>query len=148
MYNWNGIDLMEKATGATLLLQIIVHIHKPKDQHISASSFFVVIKQNLEYSKMWLHSLLWVLEKTKVWAVGRIIKPNWSAHKLSFNSCKIFLEALGYEANSPICHIYHELWNIKCIGGKYSWLKEYLKLDFITFTVSVEMPIYIRLSIS
>lgn len=49
---------MEKATGATLLLQIIVHIHKPKDQQISASFFVVDIKQNLQYSKMWLHSLL------------------------------------------------------------------------------------------
>lgn len=38
---------MEKPTGATLLLQIIVHIPKPKDQDISASPFFIVIKQNL-----------------------------------------------------------------------------------------------------
>lgn len=49
---------MEKATGATLLLQIIVHIHKPKDQQISASFFVADIKQNLQYSKMWLHNLL------------------------------------------------------------------------------------------
>lgn len=37
---------MEKATGATLPLQIIVHLHKPMDQHVSAT-FFVAIKQNL-----------------------------------------------------------------------------------------------------
>lgn len=39
---------MEKATGATLLLQIIVHIRMSKDQYISAS--FLLLLNNLQYS--------------------------------------------------------------------------------------------------
>lgn len=109
---------MEKPTGATLLLQVIVHIPKPRDQHISAC--YLLLPNKICNTLRCGYIILWVLEKAKVWAVRRIIKPNWSAHKLSFNTHKIFLEALGYESNSSICHIEHKLWNIKCIGKKYS----------------------------
>lgn len=45
VYNWKRIGLMEKASGATPLLQIIDHIHMSKDQYISVSSFLLLLNK-------------------------------------------------------------------------------------------------------
>lgn len=47
VYNLNRIDLMEKVTHATPLLQIMVHIHMSKDQYISLSFLLLLNKSTI-----------------------------------------------------------------------------------------------------